>query len=67
MWNIIKVGINMVCKECYSNNSRATPIIKPEHCLKNHTQYICTTCGRCICIDRDEKKMFIDGVFHLKH
>ena len=46
----------MVCKECYSNNSRVTPILKPEHCLENHTQYICSTCGRCICIDRDDKR-----------
>ncbi|SHI20158.1 hypothetical protein [Sporanaerobacter acetigenes] len=46
----------MVCKECYSDNPRITPLLKPEHCLKNHTQYICSTCGRCICIDRDEKR-----------
>ena len=44
---------NMHCKECYSDNPRITPILKPEHCLENHTQYICGTCGRCICIERD--------------
>lgn len=46
----------MVCKECYSDNPRITPLLKPEHCLENHTQYICSTCGRCICIDRDDKR-----------
>ncbi|GGG03089.1 hypothetical protein GCM10010913_26040 [Paenibacillus aceti] len=46
----------MVCKECYSDNPRITPILEPENCLKNHTQYICSTCGRCICIDRDDKR-----------
>ena len=46
----------MVCKECYSDNPRITPLLKPEHCLSNRTQYICSTCGRCICIDRDEKR-----------
>jgi len=56
MYYIIKVGDIMVCNECYSDNSRITPILKPEHCLKNHTQYICSTCGRCICIDRDKKR-----------
>ncbi|HEX3022063.1 MAG TPA: hypothetical protein VHP81_06710 [Lachnospiraceae bacterium] len=24
--------------------------------LKNHTQCICSNCGRCICIDHDEKR-----------
>jgi hypothetical protein len=42
-----------ICPECYSNKSRVTPIIKPEHCLKNHRQYICKTCGRCICAEID--------------
>lgn len=31
-------------------------VLKPEHCLKNHTQYICSTCGRCICIESDGKR-----------
>lgn len=47
---------DMICKECYSQNSRITPILEPEKCLRNHTQYICSTCGRCICIDHDEKR-----------
>ncbi|GAA0117295.1 hypothetical protein [Clostridium senegalense] len=46
----------MTCKECYSNNSRVTPLLKPQHCLENHTQYICSTCGRCICIHKDDKR-----------
>ena len=25
-------------------------------CLENHTQYICGTCGRCICIEHDPKR-----------
>lgn len=41
----------MKCPECYSENSRITPLLEPEHCLKNHMQYICSTCGRHICID----------------
>ena len=44
------------CKECYSANSRATPLLNPEQCLSNHTQYICGTCGRCICIEKDSKR-----------
>ncbi|SDN76092.1 hypothetical protein [Acetanaerobacterium elongatum] len=44
------------CKECYSAHSRITPLLEPRNCLENHTQYICGTCGRCICIDRDEKR-----------
>lgn len=41
-----------MCPECYSEQTRATPILKPLDCLKNHAQYICGTCGRCICIER---------------
>ena len=44
------------CEECYAANSRATPILNPEQCLKNHTQYICGICGRCICIEQDGKR-----------
>lgn len=43
------------CKECYSNNKRITPLLKPRECLENHLQYICSTCGRCICINKTEK------------
>lgn len=44
------------CIECYSMENRVTPLLNPEDCLKNHTQYICGTCGRCICIDLDKKR-----------
>ena len=40
----------MKCSECYSENSRITPLKGAEDCLRNHLQYICSTCGRCICI-----------------
>ncbi len=46
----------MECVECYSENNRITPLLEPQNCLKNHEQYICGTCGRCICIDKDEKR-----------
>lgn len=42
-----------MCKECYGDQPRITPLLKPLDCLQNHTQYICGTCGRCICIERD--------------
>lgn len=45
-----------MCEECYIYESRKTPLLKPLDCLKNHTQYICGTCGRCICIERDPKR-----------
>ncbi len=45
-----------MCVECYTNQRRATPLLKPVDCLKNHTQYICGTCGRCICIACDQKR-----------
>ena len=45
-----------ICKECYSDKNRITPLLKPLECLKNHTQYICGTCGRCICIEHDSKR-----------
>lgn len=41
------------CQECYSENNRITPLLKPLGCLQNHTQYVCGTCGRCICIEHD--------------
>ncbi len=46
----------MECIECYSEKRRITPLLEPRHCLENHKQYICGTCGRCICIDKDEKR-----------
>ena len=45
-----------MCQECYSNDSRATPKIRPRECLEHHRQYICGTCGRCICIESDKKR-----------
>lgn len=42
-----------MCKECYVDQNRITPMLNPIECLKNHVQYICGTCGRCICIDHD--------------
>jgi hypothetical protein len=45
-----------ICPECYSADNRITPLLEPRNCLENHTQYICGTCGRCICIDKDEKR-----------
>ena len=45
-----------MCKECYVDQSRVTPFLNPLECLKNHTQYICGTCGRCICIEYDPNR-----------
>ena len=45
-----------MCIECYSDNNRITPLLNTLDCLKNHTQYICGTCGRCICIENDPKR-----------
>jgi hypothetical protein len=44
------------CRECYSEHNRITPLLGARDCLENHMQYICGTCGRCICIDKDEKR-----------
>lgn len=43
-------------KEYYSDNNRITLLLNPIECLENHTQYICGTCGRCICIECDKKR-----------
>lgn len=45
-----------MCKECYVDQSRMTPLLNPLECLENHTQYICGTCGRCICIEYDPNR-----------
>ena len=47
--------IDIFCNECYSSDSRITPLAKPKDCLQNHRQYVCSTCGRCICCSVDEK------------
>ena len=44
----------MECKECYSYKNRITPLLSARECLENHLQYVCSTCGRCICIDKDK-------------
>jgi hypothetical protein len=46
------------CPECYATNSRISPLLNPEDCLLHHRQYICHTCGRCICADVDDKGRF---------
>lgn len=45
-----------MCKECYADENRITPLLNPLDCLKKHIQYICGTCGRCICIEHDSKR-----------
>lgn len=45
-----------MCLECYVGNNRITPLLKPLECLDNHSQYICGTCGRCICIEHDPQR-----------
>ena len=50
------------CPECHSNKKRATPLQNPRDCLENHLQYICGTCGRCICINKTGKKRFAKDV-----
>lgn len=42
-----------MCPECYAESNRITPLLDPAACLENHMQYICGTCGRCICIEHD--------------
>ena len=45
-----------MCPECYTSKNRITPLLNPLDCLENHTQYICGTCGRCICIEHDPNR-----------
>lgn len=45
-----------MCEECYVSENRITPLLKPRECLVNHIQYICGTCGRCICIEKDARR-----------
>ena len=45
-----------MCIECYVEENRITPLLNPLDCLKNHTQYICGTCSRCICIEREPNR-----------
>ena len=45
-----------MCEECYADENRITPLLNPLDCLEHHTQYICGTCGRCICIEHDPNR-----------
>lgn len=45
-----------MCQECYVKEHRITPLLHPLDCLQQHTQYICGSCGRCICIERDPNR-----------
>lgn len=45
-----------MCEECYIDENRITPLLQPSNCLSKHTQYICGTCGRCICFEHDPKR-----------
>ena len=47
----------MICSECYCDKPRITPLINPLKCLTNHTQYICGTCKRAICIDANKNSL----------
>ena len=47
-----------ICLECYAVDKRITPLLNSEDCLLHHRQYICGTCGRCICADVDDKGRF---------
>jgi len=48
----------MACPECYSDEPRVTPIIDPGSCLTNHLQYVCSSCGRCVCVDLDKQNKY---------
>jgi hypothetical protein len=41
----------MQCEECYSKNPRITPLNGARNCLENHRQFVCSKCGRIVCID----------------
>lgn len=42
-----------MCQECYVDERRCTSLLNSLICLEKHTQYICGTCGRNICIECD--------------
>lgn len=48
------MSVKIECPECYSKNSKITPLLEGRKCLTHHEQYVCGTCGRCICIDKDK-------------
>lgn len=45
-----------MCMECYVDENRKIPLLNSLDCLENHTQYVCGTCGRCICIEHDPNR-----------
>lgn len=48
----------MKCVECYSEDNTKMPLLGDLDCLENHEQYICGSCGRCICIgEHPERKL----------
>jgi len=44
------------CLECYSEDNTKRPRMGDLDCLENHEQYICGSCGRCICIDEHKTR-----------
>lgn len=46
-----------MCRECYVDESRKTPLLNPLECLENHTQYICGTCGRHLHRERSKSRI----------
>ena len=42
-----------MCQECYVDERRCKSLLNSLVCLEKHTQYICGTCGRNICIECD--------------
>lgn len=55
------------CPECYSDRPRATPLLNARACPENHEQYVCGTCGRCICSPRSEPLIEHDKVCRAMH
>lgn len=49
-------GVCRMCKEYYTDQNRSTLLLNPFDCLEYHTQYICGTCGRYICIEHDPNR-----------
>lgn len=45
-----------MCRECGAENARGTPVLGARECLENHTQYVCGSCGRCICVEKEPRR-----------
>lgn len=56
-----------MCVECYVDEKKITPLLNPIECLQNHMQYICGTCGRCICIEKSLSVDCKDGISLSSH